>query len=144
MTVEVDDRFVGLGLAVDAIREDQLRLLRALSYLNELRDVPANSKHTGFQSSVQVKHGPGVLYSVDGFNNNGGTRFIQLIDEENLPPDGYPVGLPVIAVATVVGFSRDFGAKGLRFDNGLWIVTSSTVNTKTIGAVDMLVSARFA
>ncbi len=134
------------GLIMGELREGQTDIRRRLAALNEPRDPPGNAKTAGYQSSLLVKSVPGVLYSIDGISNSDALAYIQFFDvrDVNAPPPDGAVPDFVIKVAITSGFSRDFGERGWRFDNGLWVVTSTTINAKTIGAASMLAYARFA
>jgi len=86
--------------------------------------------------------GPGVLYSLDGYNAKVSAQFILIFDTATAPANG---DIPIFALtaATIANFSRDFGTYGLRFQKGLAVSNSSTVATRTVGSADCQFFLRF-
>lgn len=138
-----------IGMAVGVIGAAQDDILRSLSALaGEIRDAGRSAKTVNYQIGLRVKAGSGVIYGVSGYNNNGAARHIQFIDwhDDNIPPNnttGDKIIWEISGVATATGFTQDFGPKGLRFEDGLWIVSSSTTQLLTQSAADMLCWARY-
>lgn len=93
-------------------------------------------------SPAVLQVGPGVLYSLDGYNAKAGAQFILVFDTATAPANG---DIPIFAMtaATVANFSRDFGVYGLRFQKGLAVSNSSTVATRTVGSADCQFFLRF-
>ena len=149
MTVAIEERVAALGELIGAMREDDQLILRSLSSLAaEIRDASKPAKTVNYQTSLRVKAGNGIIYGVEGYNNNGATRHIQFWDwHDDYPPPNNTPGDRLIweipGIATATAFSRDFGQRGMRFEDGLWIVSSSTTQVLTISAADMLCWARY-
>ena len=110
---------------------------------------PANSDSAAYVASQIVKAevggikgtGAGVLYGVTGYNS-GAAQFLQVFDSSTLPADT-AVPAVVIAIAATSNFSIDFGVLGRGFVRGCVICNSSTGPTKTIGAANCWINARF-
>ena len=84
----------------------------------------------------------GHLHWLFLYNNNAATRYAQLFDSVALPADGsVPLFVQSMAPSTSVPKELAFGPDGLVFTNGLWIVISSTVATKTIAGTDLIFTA---
>lgn len=108
----------------------------------------------GLPLSGAENHGPGlsagtvvsdkrcVLYGISILNTNAAARWLQLFNASALPAD---TAVPVMSIPVEAGgfVNVDFGVYGKGFPNGLCWCTSSTAATKTIGAADALVEARF-
>lgn len=105
-------------------------------------NAPSNATTTAYAASLVAKASAGTLWGIGGFNS-GPAQFLQLHDAATLPANGaVPVG-PLIFVAAASNFSIDFGTYGMAFATGIVISNSTTGPTKTIGAADCWISARY-
>lgn len=101
-----------------------------------------NAATAAYAASLVVKATSGILYGVSGYNSKASAQFIQLHDAATLPADT-AVPTDVITVPASSNFSIDFGVHGKAFNVGIVISNSSTGPTKTIGAADCWITARF-
>lgn len=104
---------------------------------------PPNGTNTAaLAKSLVVKAAAGRLFGISGYSSNGGAQFIQVHDAAAVPADEAVPAL-VIPVAAGAAFSLDLGPRGKRFTTGIVICNSSTGPTKTIGADDCWLEARY-
>ena len=88
------------------------------------------------EASSVTKASAGVLYSVTFSNGNAATRYFQVFDSTTVPADAT---VPKITFACAAGQTISLEwPKGRFFSTGIAWCTSSTQNTKTIGAADAL------
>lgn len=105
-------------------------------------NAPDTSASAAYENSRLAKAAPGVLYGVSGYNS-GPAQFLQVHDSATVPADT-AVPLAVISIPTLSNFSIDFGSYGLGLKKaGIVICNSTTGPTKTIGAADCFITARF-
>lgn len=132
----VDQRTVS-GTAVDDTNPLPIKSVAAAG------GAPSNSATTAYASSLVAKASAGTLYGVAGYNS-GPQQFIQLHDAAAVPANGVaPVG-PLITVPAASNYSIDFGSYGMRFATGIVVSNSTTGPTKTLGAADCWIAARYA
>lgn len=103
---------------------------------------PFNSRSNVYENSRVVKAGPGTLFGVCGFNSKGSSQWIQIHDSGTPPANGAVPEL-IIYVATVSNFSVSYVIPGRAFNQGIYIVNSSTGPTLTIGSADCWFDAQF-
>lgn len=103
---------------------------------------PTNVTTTAYVASQLVKAGPGILYGFSGYNSKGSAQFIQIHDAVNLPAEG-AIPKVILTAGATSNFSADFGVFGRVFNNGIYVVNSSTGPTKTIGSADIWFDGRF-
>ena len=94
---------------------------------------PLNSDSTVLENGKIVKPGAGILYGITGYNNSGAALFIQIHNTTTQPAEG---AVPIITMraAATNNFSWDAGRFGKYFSTGITIVTSTTVDTKTLNS----------
>lgn len=103
---------------------------------------PNNASTTAYANNLLVKNSAGTLYGIGG-HNSGPVQFLQLFDASSIPGAGsVPVG-PVVRIPATDNFSIDFGGYGMKFNNGIIIANSTTGPTRTAGAADTWIAARF-
>lgn len=135
-TLLVDQRTV-VGTAVDDTNPLPIKSVPVSG------SAPSNAVTAGYASSLAVKASAGTLYGVAGYNS-GPQQFLQLHDAAALPANGVaPVG-PLITVPAASNYSIDFGTHGMRFSTGIVVSNSTTGPTKTLGAADCWIAARYA
>lgn len=98
---------------------------------------------TGPDDIYDIKLAPGKLYSVTGFNSNAAERYIQLHDKLGQPTTG---DKPVLVLKASADSAFYFESLRIpwKFENGIWVATSTTALTLTVGDIDMLVCAIYA
>lgn len=96
----------------------------------------------GVVASLVVKANAGNLIKVKGWNNQAGTRYIQVFDATALPANGT---IPLIThqVSGTSNFEFDCGEFGRPFTTGIVIATSTTATTLTVAAANILVDAQY-
>ena len=83
------------------------------------------------------------LFSIQGYNNNAGAQWIMLFNSTAVPADGTaPVMFP-LRVQGQSNFILDLDMIGRFFATGIAWSNSTTVSTKTLGAVDVWLDALF-
>lgn len=102
---------------------------------------PLVARSSDYEASRIVKASSGVLYGLSGYNS-GAAGFLQLFDSATLPANGTAPML-LIAIPAAGNFAIDFGLWGLTFRAGLVVCNSSTGPTKTIGAAELYLNARY-
>lgn len=90
----------------------------------------------GFETGNVVKAGPGTVYWLRAYNNNGAARFAQLFDAVAVPADATEADDSFAVAATSNSGVIDFGTFGRRFATGISWCNSTTFRTKTIGGAD--------
>jgi len=105
------------------------------------RDV-SNAGSAALEASRIVKASAGKLFSMEVYNDKATGQFFQLHDSATLPADtAVPVGTPVWIPAKSNMFIE--WKEGFTFANGIVGTNSSTLATKTIGAADLWISAKY-
>lgn len=94
-----------------------------------------NATTAAYAASIQVKAGAGKFFGGTGYNSKGSAQWIQLHDSATLPANGAIPKL-IFTVATVANFSLDIGIYGRAFQNGIYVVNSTTGPTLTLGSAD--------
>jgi hypothetical protein len=102
---------------------------------------PLNASTTAYAANLVAKASSGRLWAVKGYNS-GPAQFLQLHDAAALPANG-AVPVAIFIIPATANFEFDFGLYGRAFDNGITFCNSSTGPTKTIGAADCWIDARF-
>lgn len=95
------------------------------------RAVRVDTGRRGAVKSLTLLTGPGTLCSLQGYNANAATRYIQLFDAATMPADT-AVPLAVIAVPAQSNFFLELIHSGLPFHYGLQLAVSTTDTTKTL------------
>lgn len=106
---------------------------------------PLNATSVAFETSRRVKAATGSLIGFSGYNSKSTAQFILMFDSNSatVPANGaVPVGTP-ITVQGLSNFSYDPGHFSRRFEQGIWLVCSSTANTLTIGSADCWFDAQY-
>lgn len=103
---------------------------------------PSNAGVAAYAASLVVKASAGILYGITIYNSKAGAQWIQIHNTTTLPAD---TAVPVISlvVATVANLVIEFGSYGKAFTTGITICNSTTGPTKTIGAADCWIEARY-
>ena len=96
----------------------------------------------GYSNGAIIKVGPGTLYSIVGYSNNGATQYILLFDSATIPGDG-AVPRFIIPVPSKGNFTLDGELTGIKFVNGIVWCNSSTASPKAIGSADCSVNAQY-
>lgn len=93
-------------------------------------------------ASGVIKAAAGKLYGVTLTNDNAAMRYIQFFNLAAVPADGVA---PLFAIKLGIGETRqlDFSMMGKYFATGICWCNSTTGATKTIGAADTYLEARF-
>lgn len=109
-----------------------------------MADILEVSRYSSIAAEAQrvVKSSRGSLVGVFMHNGNVGARFLQVFDSPTVPVDG---AVPVFSFPVAAGqvFIPNFPAFAVPFPTGISICTSSTFQTKTVGAADALFTALF-
>lgn len=89
-----------------------------------------------FEKHVQLTRTPGKVRELTGYGNaNAGGHFLQIHDTKDFPADGaVPKWSRALSPTWNFDYSREAGE--LEFENGIFIVVSSTQDTKTYSAND--------
>lgn len=90
-----------------------------------------DTSKTGPVKSLTLLGGPGTLCSLQGYNANAATRYIQLFDAVGLPDEG-AVPAAVIVVPATSNFFLEMILTGMRFYTGIQLVVSTSDTTKTL------------
>lgn len=98
---------------------------------------------TGPDDVYDIKLGPGKLYSLTGYNSNAAERYIQVFDKLGQPTNGDKAIFVVRAAADSAFFFESMRIPW-KFENGIWVATSSTALTLTVADIDMIVTAIYA
>lgn len=93
-------------------------------------------------ASGVIKASAGKLYGVTLVNENAAARYIQFFNLAAVPADGTA---PLFMVRLGIGETRqlDFSTMGKYFTTGICWCNSTTAATKTIGAADTYLEARY-
>lgn len=114
-------------------------LLKGL--LNMVR-VLTNSTSTAQENDRVIKATPGTLYGLTVYNNNAAAQWIQLHNATSAPADGVVPAL-TFAIAAQSNIALTFTSNGRYFSTGIYVCTSTTDVTKTLGADDCLFDAQY-
>ncbi len=102
---------------------------------------PKNAEVVAYATSLVVKTTAGLVFSIDGYNS-GPAQWIQVHDSATVPATG-AVPKIIVAVGATANYSIDYGTLGKVFANGIYVCNSTTGPTKTIGAADCWITARY-
>lgn len=92
----------------------------------------------GKVASAVLKANPGRVHYLGAYNANGATRFVQLFNTVAVPADtAVPLFTREIAATSSIPQILEFPG-GLLFSTGICICISTTVDTKTVGAADLI------
>jgi len=96
----------------------------------------------GAVATFQVKDKGGALYRLRGFNESGSDVKILLFDKDTTPSAG---DQPVFAISAFNGQHFDFSDYDypIFFENGIFVVVSTTGNTYTVSALTATFLAQY-
>ena len=99
----------------------------------DFKYAPLNSDSAVLENARLIKAESGVLYGIAGYNNSGAALYIQIHNTTTQPAEG---AVPIITMraAATNNFSWDAGRFGKAFTTGMFLVTSTTVDTKTLNS----------
>jgi hypothetical protein len=103
---------------------------------------PQSHHPSALDDAGVIANGRAVLLQIGALNTNAAARWLQLFNAASVPADA---AVPVLSIPMAAGayVSRDFGAYGKLFPDGISWCTSSTAVTKTVGSADALVDATY-
>jgi len=107
-----------------------------------LRGADKSANSNGLSNAIQAAAAPARLFSVTCYNNTAGVIYLQCHDKASAAAEGdAPKLLVKILPDTTGGF--DWSSARI-FSNGIYICSSSTAATKTLGgASDAIIDATF-
>lgn len=105
--------------------------------------LPRSASSQALANSIVVLQGAGTLYGFTAKSNKASAQFIQLFDAAGpIPADGAaPNAVWDIGATGTLGVY--FGSTGRFCEQGIMLVNSSTLATKTIGSADCFFDVQY-
>ena len=102
---------------------------------------PLNASSIALAASLSVKSGAGYLCGFTVYNSKSSAQFIQVFDARSLPANG-SIPATVFTVAQTANLPVQW-IPWRTFQNGCFLVNSSTAATLTIGSADCFFDAQY-